>query len=95
MTAFYYTNFSSVTLDKSNVKILLTFAVASIKSIIAFSEGQTFPLHSLCVTAGDGCDGYLDTATAIIKTVTAVTNCHGAEPKCSSILRPSWVRLLL
>ena len=36
-----------------------------------------FPLDSLCVTAGDGCDGYLHTATAIIKTVTAVTNCHG------------------
>jgi len=50
---------------------------------------QTHPLTLPCVTAGDGCDGYLDTATAIIKTVTAVTNCHGAEPKCSSILRPS------
>ena len=28
---------------------------------------QTHPLTLPCVTAGDGCDGYLDTATAIIK----------------------------
>ena len=73
MTAFYYTNFSSVTLDKSNAKILLTSAVASIKSIIAPDVPSGLP----CVTAGDGCDGYLHTATAIIKTVTTVTNCHG------------------
>lgn len=67
------TNLAFVTFCESNAKILLTSAVASIKSIIAPDVPSGLP----CVTAGDGCDGYLHTATAIIRTVTAVTNCHG------------------
>ncbi len=41
----------------------------------------------ICVTAGDGCDGYLDTATAIIKAVTNVTRSR-LQSTVIAILQP-------